>query len=167
MLITFALPNAESTKKFGEIFSSILPKKICCFLMGEVGMGKTSLVQSILKSLGVKENISSPTFSLVESYKVEEVHIAHIDLYRISSPVELEYTGILDTINTTSMSFIEWPEKGEGCMPTPDIIFNLHSSNDGRILTLQDKSNCGTLLLANITNDLFGEFTIARNTCKE
>ena len=79
-------------------------------LRGELGSGKTTIVSSILKELGVTENITSPTFSIVNQYKISEKKINHFDLYRVKSELELDVIGFDEYFDDFSISFIEWPE---------------------------------------------------------
>ena len=79
-------------------------------LKGELGAGKTTLIKSILKNLGVKENITSPTFSIVNQYFISNRSINHFDLYRIKSTEELDVMGFEEYLYSEGVSFIEWPE---------------------------------------------------------
>ena len=77
---------------------------------GELGCGKTTVISSILKELGVTENITSPTFSIVNQYKISGKKINHFDLYRVKSELELDVIGFDEYFDDFSISFIEWPE---------------------------------------------------------
>ena len=77
---------------------------------GELGSGKTTVISSILKELGVTENITSPTFSIVNQYKISGKKINHFDLYRVKSELELDVIGFDEYFDEFSISFIEWPE---------------------------------------------------------
>ena len=77
---------------------------------GELGAGKTTLIKSILKKLGVKENITSPTFSIVNQYFASNGLINHFDLYRIKSLKELDVMGFEEYLDNEGVNFIEWPE---------------------------------------------------------
>ncbi len=79
-------------------------------LRGELGSGKTTIVSYILKELGVTENITSPTFSIVNQYKISGKKINHFDLYRVKSESELDVIGFDEYFDDFSISFIEWPE---------------------------------------------------------
>ena len=80
------------------------------FFKGELGSGKTTLIKSILKNLGVKENITSPTFSIVNQYHISNRLINHFDLYRIKSSTELDVIGFEEYLQSEGVCFIEWPE---------------------------------------------------------
>ena len=79
-------------------------------LKGELGTGKTTLVKSILKNLGIEENITSPTFSIVNQYSNSNLLINHFDLYRVKSLKELDVIGFEEYLDNEGISFIEWPE---------------------------------------------------------
>lgn len=92
-----------------EGFSS---KQIVC-LEGPLGAGKTKLVEEILNHLGVKEPVSSPTFSLINHYKTSKIpFIVHMDLYRIEGEDDLESTGFWDIFSKDeALVFIEWSDR--------------------------------------------------------
>ena len=79
-------------------------------LKGELGTGKTTLIKSILKNLGIEENITSPTFSIVNQYSTSNLLINHFDLYRVKSSKELDVIGFEEYLDNEGISFIEWPE---------------------------------------------------------
>ena len=85
---------------------------------GEMGAGKTTFIQNIMRKLGVKEAISSPTFSLVNEY-VNSLgeRLYHFDFYRIESIEEALDIGVEEYFDSGSYCFIEWPEKIEGLLP--------------------------------------------------
>ena len=77
---------------------------------GELGSGKTTLIKSMLKEIGVKDNITSPTFSVVNQYRISEILINHFDLYRLKSLKELDVIGFEEYLESGAVCFIEWPE---------------------------------------------------------
>ena len=89
------------------------------FLAGELGTGKTTLVRGFLRAAGVSGTIRSPTFTLVEEYRIGAMTVTHYDLYRLSGPEELEYLGLRDHLAAGSLCFFEWPERGAGVLPRP------------------------------------------------
>lgn len=85
---------------------------------GEMGAGKTTIIQAICRKLGVDVEVNSPTFSLVNEYfSTEGNSIFHIDLYRIESPEELYDMGYEEYFFSGSMCLIEWPERAEKLIP--------------------------------------------------
>ncbi|WP_242132344.1 tRNA (adenosine(37)-N6)-threonylcarbamoyltransferase complex ATPase subunit type 1 TsaE [Aestuariivivens marinum] len=84
---------------------------------GEMGSGKTTLIKSLVKALGSKDEVSSPTFSIVNEYKSNNETIYHFDLYRIKDIEEAYNFGIEDYINSDAWIFIEWPDKIDSIIP--------------------------------------------------
>jgi tRNA threonylcarbamoyladenosine biosynthesis protein TsaE len=79
-------------------------------MSGQMGSGKTTMVQSIVSKLGSDETVSSPTFGLVHEYNIPNGKLIHLDLYRLEQESELEQLGFDDYISTGNLCLIEWPE---------------------------------------------------------
>ena len=79
-------------------------------IIGQMGSGKTTLVQAIVSQLGSDEAVSSPTFGLVHEYNIRNGKIVHMDLYRLEQESELEQLGFDDYLSTCNLCLIEWPE---------------------------------------------------------
>ena len=108
------------------------------YLCGDLGAGKTTLVRGYLRALGYEGSVKSPTYTLVEPYEINDFLIAHLDLYRVTDPMELEYIGLEDVLRDVSLTFIEWPEKGKGYLPAADLIIELEIHGDGRVARLSE-----------------------------
>jgi len=130
------LPSTEETELFGAELWRILPEKCLVFLHGELGAGKTTLVRAILRAAGYDGVVKSPTYTLVEEYHLDKRQIVHFDLYRLKDPEELEWMGIRDYFQQTSLSFVEWPEMGEGYLPEADIDLSLQIVDKERELEI-------------------------------
>ena len=94
--------------------SNHLSKKDCIFLIGEIGVGKTTFTRSLINYFQKKEGVAqtqvlSPTFNLLYEYDINKIKIMHYDLYRIKSSKELNQLGIFDE-KLTSVKIIEWPQ---------------------------------------------------------
>ena len=126
------LATSEVTEIFGAKLQQILPKKCTVFLQGDLGAGKTTLVRGFLRAAGHQGAVKSPTYTLVEEYLIHDRHIWHFDLYRLHDPEELEWIGIQDYFAHNAICFVEWPERGEGFLPEPDVIIELQAENKGR-----------------------------------
>ena len=87
------------------------PDPVTCLLSGDMGSGKTTFIKSICQELGVKESISSPTFSLVNEYETEKgASVFHFDLYRVNGAEELYDLGFEEYLEKVCYVFIEWPK---------------------------------------------------------
>ena len=126
------LENTEATEQFGAELWSVLPAKSLVFLQGELGAGKTTLVRGFLRAAGFSGTVKSPTYTLVEEYSLNDRKVFHFDLYRLTSPEELEWIGIRDYFAQNSTCFIEWAERGQSFLPEPDSIITLDVQGDGR-----------------------------------
>ena len=100
------------------------------FLTGELGTGKTTLVRGFLRAAGVTGAIRSPTFTLVEEYRIGAMTVAHYDLYRLSDVGELEYLGLRDHLAEDALCFFEWPEHGSGELPDAGLEIRLAHADE-------------------------------------
>jgi tRNA threonylcarbamoyladenosine biosynthesis protein TsaE len=111
------------------------------FLEGDLGAGKTTFVRGLLGGLGYAGIVKSPTYTLIESYMIQEIFVLHLDLYRLNDPQELLSIGLNDYLKEPGIICIEWPKKGVGFLPPPDLEFELtpitpiHGALEGRELT--------------------------------
>lgn len=107
-------------------------------LYGDMGVGKTTFMQSLCTQLQITENITSPTFALVNEYKsTTGIIVYHFDLYRLNSIHELLQIGFDDYIYSGNYCFIEWPEIAEPLLPETVIKINIsENEHNQRIFTL-------------------------------
>ena len=98
---------------------------------GDMGVGKTTLIRALVKALGSNDEVTSPTFSLVNEYEVENDKIYHFDFYRIENEVEVLDIGIEDYFYSGHWCFIEWPDKIEGILPNDADISYIKLNKDG------------------------------------
>ena len=84
---------------------------------GEMGSGKTTLISAMVKILGGESKISSPTFSIVNEYKVKSDIVYHFDFYRIKNQIEALDIGIEDYFYSGNWNFVEWPDKIKPLLP--------------------------------------------------
>ena len=99
---------------------------------GEIGSGKTTLIKSLCKSLGVRENVSSPTFSIVNEYHGNEV-IFHFDFYRLESEEEAYDFGIEEYFDSGNLCLLEWPEKISNLLPSSDLCLDVQITMENNI----------------------------------
>ena len=108
----------------------------CIHLRGELGAGKTAFTRALLKACGVTGRIKSPSYALLETYKVSNLYFYHLDFYRFNDPREWLDAGFRDLLRDDALVLIEWPEKAADELPPPDLDVSLEYSGSGRDVTL-------------------------------
>jgi tRNA threonylcarbamoyladenosine biosynthesis protein TsaE len=115
-----------------QIISAFPNDRVFAFF-GEMGAGKTTLIKDFCKVLGVKGNTSSPTFALVNEYKLESgKSIYHFDMYRIEDPSEAVRIGFEEYLESGNYCFIEWPEKIHNLLPPSFVQVSIQVTPDHR-----------------------------------
>lgn len=100
---------------------------------GEMGVGKTTLIKTVVQLLGSADRVSSPTFSLVNEYHYPKGKIYHFDLYRIKNEEEVADIGFEDYFyNHQDWQLIEWPEMIPNLTPTPHTVIQIKMINSGK-----------------------------------
>gem|GEM_PF-180136 len=113
------------------------------YLQGDLGTGKTTLVRGILRGLGYAGPVRSPTYTLLEPYKLGTMCLYHLDLYRLGDPEELEYLGLRDLLDGRNLLLVEWPERGWSVLPAPDLTIRIEHANEARSLDLATHGSFG------------------------
>jgi len=108
------------------------PPGAVLYLHGELGAGKTTCVRSLLRTLGAAGPVRSPTYALVETYRLGAWTCVHADLYRLQSEVEVDELGLRDLVGPGCLLMVEWPEKGGAAVPPADVDLTLRYLGDGR-----------------------------------
>lgn len=132
---------------FGAELAATCSGGALIYLVGDLGMGKTTLCRGVLRALGHRGAVKSPTYTLIEPYELAAITAYHFDLYRLSCPEELEYMGIRDYFSKGSLCLVEWPGKGAGVLPPADIEVRIEAIEKGRKLTLQGYTPEGQAML--------------------
>ncbi|SDG86820.1 tRNA (adenosine(37)-N6)-threonylcarbamoyltransferase complex ATPase subunit type 1 TsaE [Psychroflexus sediminis] len=135
MQLTYKLEDLD------KIAAQILEKANSKYMLfsGEMGVGKTTLIKELVKQLGSTDQVSSPTFSLVNEYEAENTAIYHFDFYRIEDEAEAFDMGFEDYLNDSHYVVIEWPEKISNLWPEHYTLIELSEDEDQlRTLTLTE-----------------------------
>jgi tRNA threonylcarbamoyladenosine biosynthesis protein TsaE len=135
MTNTFFAQDELAMEQFGSALLTAVENQGVVYLLGDLGMGKTTLSRGVIRAAGHQGNVKSPTYTLVEPYETPSGLIYHFDLYRLVDPEELEYLGIRDYFTEDTLCLIEWPDKGEGLIPRADIEVSIQLEGSGRQLT--------------------------------
>ena len=141
--VTLYLADEQAMSDFGARIARITRGHGLIFLEGNLGMGKTTLSRGIIRGLGHVGAVKSPTFTLVEPYEIGDVRAFHFDLYRLVDPEELEFLGIRDYFEDNALCLIEWPDKGAGFLPKPDLTITISPQDSGRSLKILSQGSRG------------------------
>lgn len=140
------LDSEQQQEAFGQRLSSLLPSTGIVFLEGDLGAGKTTLVRGVLRGMGWVGAVKSPTYTIMEPYEFGARYLYHFDLYRLADPEELEYLGLRDMLDG-GLLFFEWPERGAGMLPLPDLHILITHLAEGRELELSANSTIGQQII--------------------
>ena len=120
------------------------------YFQGDLGAGKTAFIRAFLREGGVKGRIKSPSYALLEPYKVSNLYFYHFDFYRFSDPREWLDAGFRDLLRDDAVVLIEWPERANGLLPLPDLEIVLAYAGLGRDATLNAYTARGLTWLSTI-----------------
>lgn len=135
------LKDLEATHKWASDFAKKLKAPITVALHGDLGMGKSEIARTIIRTLrGENTVVPSPTFTLVQNYD----GISHFDLYRITDASELEEIGLLYAIQN-DITLIEWPDVAIGMLPENTIHLYITQYKEGRKIDIICKDFCAVI----------------------
>ena len=151
------LPDEEATLRFAARMARNLPQSkqpFVLYLQGDLGTGKTTLTRGMLRQLGERGAVRSPTYGLIAEYATPSGAVLHLDLYRLRSPRELQQLGLADYLPGSRLWLIEWPELAEGeGLPPADAQILLGVAGQGRGLTIRAVSPQGGRWLRDLDAD--------------
>jgi tRNA threonylcarbamoyladenosine biosynthesis protein TsaE len=157
-MLNLHLPDEAATQSLGAALAATAPISGWLALRGDLGAGKTTLVRAFLRALGYAGRVVSPTYTLVEAYEIAGEtsgrRIAHYDLYRLNDPEELEWMGAREDFGGDTLCLVEWPERGVGVLPPPDLELHLLHVDESRRAQMQALSAVGNVWLNDVKNML-------------
>ncbi len=131
-MTTVGLPDEAATIALAERLAPLISRLDIVYLRGDLGAGKTTFTRALLRAMGHEGRVKSPTYTLVEPYEIGGREVCHFDLYRLADPEELAYLGFEDYLGSGALCLIEWPARGEGMLPPPDLEIAIFHEGSGR-----------------------------------
>jgi tRNA threonylcarbamoyladenosine biosynthesis protein TsaE len=131
-----ALTEAELVEWGRRLGRQIVPPLVIT-LDGDLGAGKTTLARAICEGFGVRDEVTSPTFAIVQVYDAPKSPVYHVDLYRLDGPRDLQNIGWDDMVQSDALLLIEWPERAGELLPAAHIpiqLGHLEHDPDRRVL---------------------------------
>ena len=143
------LPTLEHTRALAGALAAELGPGDAVLLCGDLGVGKTTIVEQIARSIGYKGDVSSPTFTLAHHYDGVEPSLLHVDAYRLSGTAEFVDMG-LDFHGDDVATLVEWGDRVSGLFPDAMTLSISFTDGDGREATLESSSPRWSALLERI-----------------
>lgn len=124
---TIEIPALEALPQAAEqVRAAIQGYSVICF-EGEMGVGKTTFIKALCQALGVADEVSSPTFSLINEYRdAQNQPIYHFDFYRLADAAEAEGIGAQEYFDSGYLCLVEWPSRVEELLPPDRLVVTLH-----------------------------------------
>jgi tRNA threonylcarbamoyl adenosine modification protein YjeE len=122
--------NEHELRDWGYRFGHTARAPLLVTLSGELGAGKTTLVQAICHGYGVTSDVTSPTFALVHEYDSPRSPVHHIDLYRLERPDQLDALGWDELLSDRSLVLVEWPDRAGDRLPSGRVTLSLQHLPD-------------------------------------
>ena len=140
------LPDESATLALGSALGGALEPGLVIYLEGDLGAGKTTLARGVLRGAGFAGRVKSPTFTLVEPYKLSKLYLYHFDFYRFEHSSEFAESGLTEYFGPGAVCLVEWPEKAAG-LPAADIRIQLAVSGTGRRVEIDAETEAGKACL--------------------
>jgi tRNA threonylcarbamoyladenosine biosynthesis protein TsaE len=152
------LADEQATAEFGARLAQTLQPGARLYLSGALGAGKTTLVRAVLRALGVAGKVKSPTYALVELYKLSKLDLYHFDFYRFNDPTEWEEAGLREIFaESGNVVMVEWPERAQSLLPPADITLAIALRTAGGPSERQVSIAANTVLGEQMMKALSGE----------
>ena len=140
---SYSLRDEGATLALGAALAAALVPGLVIYLEGDLGAGKTTLARGVLRALNFTGNVKSPTYTLIEPYTVSRLHLYHFDFYRFTAPDEFQEAGLEEYFTTAGVCLVEWPDKAQPNLPSPDLRILLRIAAHGRGATIIGVSERG------------------------
>ena len=134
------LPDLNAVQRFAQVLAPLIQQGDVIELKGTIGVGKTTFARALIRTLGGKEEVPSPTFTLVQTYHLDRLKVWHFDLFRLKHPIDVYELGIEEAMSE-GLSLIEWPEK---IIDKPkkkyELYFNYEHKSEKRFISIYKDS---------------------------
>ena len=131
----------------GTALAPCLEPGMVAYLSGDLGAGKTTLARGVLRGLGHAGPVKSPSYALLEPYKLSRLYLYHFDFYRFSDAREAVDAGFREYFNPDSVCLVEWPENATGMLPAADLDIRFKVAGSGREVEIYAGTEAGRLCL--------------------
>lgn len=148
-VITIEIETEMAMEALGAAIAEAATAAITVYLSGDLAAGKTTLARGYMRRNGHHGAVKSPTFTLVESYTLDTRAVHHFDLYRLEDAEELEYIGLDEYFEAGADCLVEWPGRGYGALPLPDLDIQLEVRGGVRRARISAATEYGEKLLEN------------------
>ncbi|MEG1044486.1 MAG: tRNA (adenosine(37)-N6)-threonylcarbamoyltransferase complex ATPase subunit type 1 TsaE [Oscillospiraceae bacterium] len=146
MTKTFLTNSVSETEKLAEKLGEILKSGDIIAYQGSMGMGKTAFTRGLAKGMKIKDDVSSPTFALINEYNGDGLTLYHFDMYRVSNYDDLYSTGFFDYMDMGGVMAVEWSENIENILPDNSITVTIERiDEDKRQITIKGDERLETL----------------------
>ncbi len=140
MKLKMEVKNLDETRQVAAAFAKSLTNPMVVLLNGDLGSGKTTFVKEVVKALGCDDLVTSPTFTLLNSYNAK-FPVYHFDMYRLSSAEEAMNVGFEEYFDKHSLDgvcFVEWSENVEGLIRDVDFVIDIQKKGENeRVFTIE------------------------------
>lgn len=140
MKIQTKISSLSETQALATAFAKMLQPPMIVLLTGDLGSGKTTFVKSVVSALGSTDLVTSPTFTLLNTYQTQKFPVYHFDMYRLEGAEEARASGFEEYFDKSTLNgvvFVEWPENVEGLIENPDFVIEFEKTpDDKRIVTI-------------------------------
>jgi len=141
------LADEAATLRLGAKLAVCLTPGMRVYLRGELGSGKTTLMRGLLRRLGIRGGVKSPSYSLVELYVISRLHLYHFDFYRFVDSSEFADAGLADYFSSDGICLVEWPERAGAALPPADLEIQFAYKGAARAVSIRALSERGAQCL--------------------
>ena len=137
-MVVLTLASPAQTRRFAGVLARLLRPPALVTVEGDLGAGKTTLVRAIMRARGVRGAVTSPSFTLAQSYHGRQGEVLHhLDLYRLSRGADVDLFAWDDYLGAHAVTFVEWPAAGREALPAADVRLELlHRTPRSRVARL-------------------------------